>query len=78
MTDTAVTDESREVAEARAALLTSPIYDLRDIDIQRDGDSLYLSGKVTTFYHKQLAQEAVRLAAPGFHLHNSVDVEPQQ
>lgn len=59
---------------ARTALAGSPIYDLRSLQVERSGDALFISGRVKTFYHKQLAQELVRLVADGVELINAVDV----
>lgn len=63
------------MAEAQRALSASPIYDLRDLQVELVDGSLLLSGRVGTFYHKQLAQEVVRNVADGVRLVNSVDVE---
>ncbi len=59
---------------ARTALAGSPIYDLRSLQVERSGDALFISGRVKTFYHKQLAQELVRHVADGVALINAVDV----
>ncbi|ASV73173.1 hypothetical protein THTE_0571 [Thermogutta terrifontis] len=45
---------------ARLALCNSPIYELRDIDVEERDNTIVLRGVVSSFYHKQLAQEAVR------------------
>ncbi len=60
--------------QARSALAKSPVYALRNLYVQREGDSLVLSGRVDSFYHKQLAQEMVRLIAPDLLVVNSVEV----
>jgi hypothetical protein len=39
------------------------------------GRAICLSGRVATFYHKQLAQEVVRAVADGVQVVNSVDVD---
>ena len=59
---------------AQSALRTSPIYDLHDLHVARNGDRLLISGTVTSFYHKQLAQEVVRAVVEGIEVVNSVDV----
>ena len=51
---------------ARTALVNSPICELRDLIIQQSDKVLVISGVVSTFYHKQLAQEAVRAASEEF------------
>jgi len=63
-------------SRARAALSQSPIQTLRELRVDRVGKTLTLSGRVETFYHKQLAQELVRAIAEDCHCDvvNSVDV----
>ena len=51
---------------ALAALLNSPISELRDLNVEQSEIGLVIGGVVSTFYHKQLAQEAVRAACDGF------------
>lgn len=60
--------------QAQTALANSPIQALRDLRVLRDGDRLLISGRVDSFYHKQLAQEVVRLFAKGLQVVNRVDV----
>jgi hypothetical protein len=62
------------ITQARSALAKSPIYALRELHVQRDGNFLVLSGRVESFYHKQLAQEIIRLIATDLHVVNSIDV----
>jgi len=62
------------VTQAQAALVSSPIQALRELRVQRDGDRLLISGRVDSFYHKQLAQEVVRAIAKGLQVVNAVDV----
>jgi osmotically-inducible protein OsmY len=51
----------REVQpRAQAALANSPIYELRELQVEQTNGSLLISGTVSSFYHKQLAQEVVR------------------
>ena len=51
---------------ARTALVNSPICELRDLRVEQSDKVLLIGGVVSTFYHKQLAQEAVRAACEGF------------
>jgi hypothetical protein len=44
---------------AQAVLSTSPIVELRDLRVEQQDAVLTLVGKVSSFYHKQLAQEVV-------------------
>ena len=60
---------------AQLALSKSPIYVLRDIQVEQVDGALLLVGRVDTFYHKQLAQEVVRAASNGIRVVNSLDVE---
>ena len=52
-------------AQAQRALADSPIFDLRHLQVEYLDGALALSGRVETFYHKQLAQEVVRNVADG-------------
>jgi hypothetical protein len=45
---------------AQSALARSPIHELRDLEVQQENGALLICGVVSTFYHKQLAQEVVR------------------
>lgn len=47
-------------ARAQKALENSPIYELRELRVEHDNGTLAISGTVSSFYHKQLAQELVR------------------
>ena len=60
---------------AQTALDSSPIYDLRDLRVDRHEQTLLISGSVSSFYHKQLAQEAVRSVCDGIEVVNSICVE---
>ena len=59
---------------AQEALASSPIHALRDLQVERNKDGLLISGRVDSFYHKQLAQEVVRAVANEFQVVNSIDV----
>ena len=45
---------------AQTALASSPIYELRELHVEHIGETLLISGRVESFYFKQLAQELVR------------------
>jgi hypothetical protein len=62
-------------AQAQLALAASPVYALRELQVQQDGDALHLVGRVSCFYHKQLAQEAIRAIDKKIPLVNAIDVE---
>ncbi|MES1213845.1 MAG: BON domain-containing protein [Singulisphaera sp.] len=57
----------RALSEARplaqSALADSTIFDLRDVIVEEGEDALVLRGRVSSFYHKQMAQEIVRAVA---------------
>ncbi|OHB81258.1 MAG: hypothetical protein A2W31_13695 [Planctomycetes bacterium RBG_16_64_10] len=59
---------------AQLALDTSPIYDLHDLSVEHLGEALLITGRVSSFYHKQLVQEIVRTVVKGAKVVNSVDV----
>ena len=59
---------------ARAVLGRSRIYVLRKLSIEEDGEALVLSGRVDSFYHKQLAQELIRNAVEGVEVVNVISV----
>jgi osmotically-inducible protein OsmY len=64
----------RHVDQARSVLSRSNIYDLRMLRVDGDAESVVLSGRVSSFYHKQLAQEIVRTAVEGFEVVNAIRV----
>ncbi len=63
------------VRRARAALRASPVFALRDLNVDAVAGQLIISGNVHCYYHKQLAQEVVRGVADGIRVTNSVAVE---
>ena len=64
-----------EVAEAATAVLAkSSVRELRSLRVDGSENELQLSGRVSSFYHKQLAQETVRPIAAGMQVVNLVDV----
>jgi len=60
--------------QAKAALTRSRIFDLRRLVVVQDGDAVVLRGRVSSFYHKQLAQEVVRNATDGAEVINAIRV----
>jgi hypothetical protein len=59
---------------AQSALSGSPIFALRDLVVEQSEGTLLIRGSVTSFYHKQLAQEVVRAVANGVEVVNSICV----
>ncbi|HID75211.1 MAG TPA: BON domain-containing protein [Planctomycetaceae bacterium] len=50
---------ARILATAKGRLQTHPYWSIRGIMCRYDHGSLFLDGRVPSFFHKQLAQEAV-------------------
>jgi osmotically-inducible protein OsmY len=46
--------------QAQSALANSPVFELRDLRVEQRNGALLLCGVVSSYYHKQLAQEVVR------------------
>ncbi len=59
---------------AQTALATSPIHELRGLRVEQQNGALVIRGTVSSFYHKQLAQEVVRAVCGRIELVNSVRV----
>jgi hypothetical protein len=69
----AATDVERR---ARAALSNSPIFALRELRVeQARGGALVLSGRVGSFYYKQMAQECIRSVVTECQVVNAVNVD---
>ncbi len=47
-------------SRAQAALASSPFYELRNLRVEQHCGGLLISGAVSSFYYKQIAQEVVR------------------
>lgn len=60
---------------ARNALRSSPLSVLKSLKVDQAGDSLVISGRVHSFYQKQMAQEAVRAVCENVQLNNTVSVD---
>lgn len=67
--------ESKVPNQAKNLLEQSSITELRELVVEEEGERLLISGRVRSFYHKQLAQETVRQVALGLHVVNRVDVD---
>ena len=68
--------EAKDIPQqARTALSNSSIHALREVSVEQTSDAIVLSGRVATFYHKQLAQEVVRTVLNDYPLVNSIHVE---
>lgn len=71
MAETLLTDIADRAQEA---LLRSRIFDLRRLAVDQEGEAVVLRGRVSSFYHKQLAQELVRTAIDGLEVVNAISV----
>ncbi|NQU19942.1 MAG: BON domain-containing protein [Candidatus Nealsonbacteria bacterium] len=60
---------------AQTALANCPVYELRNLQVEQRGDALLISGNVSSYYHKQLAQELVRSVCKDSDVVNSIEVE---
>lgn len=63
-------------ASAATLLRENPVNDLRWLDVSESDSEVVISGIVTTYYLKQMAQEAVRPCLAGRRLRNNVLVLP--
>jgi hypothetical protein len=61
--------------KAQAALAGSPVYELRELQVEWHDHALLVSGTVSSFYHKQLAQEVVRTVCDDVDVVNAICVE---
>ena len=70
---TTSTDDIQPLAQA--ALAASPIHDLRNLRVDQQEGALRILGTVSSFYHKQLAQEVVRSVCRETEVVNSIHVD---
>ena len=68
------TQATKATQAATAILAESSVRELRNLRVDRSANDLRLTGRVRSFYHKQLAQEAIRQVAGGMQVVNHVDV----
>ena len=64
-----------DLVQAKQALKLSSLHAIRKLQVERLDGALVISGSVASFYHKQMAQEAIRAVCREAELHNSVYVE---
>lgn len=61
---------------ARAALQQNPVAALRNVEVYEEGGRLVLTGRLRSYYLKQLAQEAVlRVVSAEVQIENCIVVE---
>lgn len=63
--------------DVRDAFEQSPILGIRQLQVEECDGSILISGKLCSFYHKQLAQEVVRNISPKSRVVNSVEVKDE-
>ena len=63
-------------ARAAALLRDNPVNDLRRLEVIETDSDVTITGIVTSYYLKQMAQETVRPALAGRRLRNKVIVLP--
>jgi hypothetical protein len=63
-------------APAASLLRESPVNDLRSLEVSETESDLVITGIVTSYYLKQMAQETIRPALAGRKLRNRVLVLP--
>jgi hypothetical protein len=61
---------------AAALLRDNPVNDLRRLEVMESDSEVIITGIVTSYYLKQMAQETVRPAVNGRRLRNKVIVLP--
>lgn len=61
---------------AQMLLRSSPFQELHTLDVILEDHALRVRGQVISYFHKQIAQETVRSAAPGVLVENEVEVHP--
>ena len=70
------TTETKEIVTAASAVLAkSSVTELRTLRVDEQANELLLHGNVRSFYHKQLAQEAVFPIAGTLQVVNHVAVQ---
>ncbi len=66
--------ERDPLRHAQSLLGQNSLIDLHQVSVDRLGDTLVLTGRVTSFYVKQVAQETIRPAADGLRVINRLEV----
>lgn len=67
-------ERGAQIERAQAALANSPFHELHGIRVDQQHGALALCGHVSSFYHKQLAQEVVRSVCCDVRLINEIEV----
>jgi hypothetical protein len=69
-------DHARFAARVEALLHDSPYLALRKIKCEFDGESIFLRGRVPTFYTKQVAFTLVERLDPAVEIVDQIEVVP--
>jgi osmotically-inducible protein OsmY len=67
-------DRDDLLGRVQKALAASGVFALRDLTVEQVDGVVFLSGVVGSFYHKQMAQETVRVVTGVVEVVNSVRV----
>lgn len=69
-------DSRNAIAKAAKEILSnSSVRELRFLRVDSSANHLELTGRVGSYYHKQLAQETIRRVAGGMQMVNRVQVK---
>lgn len=63
------------LGQAKKMLDESPLHELHRLRLERQGNTVLISGQLSNFYLKQKAQETIRSATRGIHVRNLARVE---
>ncbi|MEN6458434.1 MAG: BON domain-containing protein [Thermoguttaceae bacterium] len=63
---------------AQAALASSPFFELRGLRVESSNCAMVISGCVTSYYHKQVAQEVVRSVCKDTEVVNRIQVKGEE
>ncbi|MCO8124063.1 BON domain-containing protein [Stieleria sp. TO1_6] len=70
-----MTTETKEILTAASAVLANnSVPELRGLRVDEESNELQLHGRVRSFYHKQLAQEAILPLAGNLQVVNHLHV----
>lgn len=74
--ESAMTTVLDSPARAASLLRENPVNDLRRLEVMENDAEIIITGIVTSYYLKQMAQETIRPALAGRKLRNKVIVLP--
>ncbi len=62
------------LAMAKAVMRGSAVQQIRRLRVERFGECIVMDGRVSSFYHKQVAQELIRCKLPDITVVNEIQV----